>query len=287
MTVRLAVVYRPPPSKDNCSTIPDFLDQWSTFLAGYTTHNNEIIIVGDLNFHVDVKNDRDAQRFMDTIKACGLQQHVHEPTHVLGHTLDVVISRDTSHIISDVTITDPGLCDHLGKLTRDHFAVGFTITLVKPAHTQKIVSYRKLRAIDVEAFKHDIVVSSMLQTTQGNVDGLVTAFTNGLTSLIDKHAPLRTRTITERPDCPWYTDTLHEAKHLRRKLERRWKKNRLTVNHQIYRDQCIVVNKLLKQTRIAYYSEKITACAYDQKGIYICLVTADQHLFPRQGLPVN
>jgi len=38
--------------------------------------------------------------------------------------------------------------------------------------------------------------------------------------------------------------------------------------HQIYRDQCIVVNKLLKQTRIAYYSEKITACAHDQKSIY-------------------
>ena len=60
---------------------------------------------------------------MDTIKACGLQQHVHESTHVLGHTLDVVISRDNSHIILDVTIADPGLCDHLGKLTRDHFAV--------------------------------------------------------------------------------------------------------------------------------------------------------------------
>ena len=104
----------------------------------------------------------DAQRFMDTIKACGLQQHVHIPTHVLGHTLEVVISRDTSHIISDDNITNPELCDNLGKLTRDHFAVGFTTTLVKPAHIQKIVSYRKLRAIDVEAFKHDIVVSSML-----------------------------------------------------------------------------------------------------------------------------
>ena len=106
---------------------------WSTLLAGYTTRNNDIIIVGDLSFHADVKNDRDAQRFMDTPKACGLQQHVHEPTDVLGHTLDVMISRDTSHIISDVTITDPGLCVHLGKLTRDHFAVGFTITLVEHA----------------------------------------------------------------------------------------------------------------------------------------------------------
>jgi len=148
---------------------------------------------------------------MDTIKACGLQQHVHRPTHVLGHTLEVVISRDTSHIISDDNITNPELCVNLGKLTRDHFGVGFNTTLGKPAQVQKIVSYRKLRAIDVEAFKHDIVIFPMLQTTQGNVDGLVTTFTNGLTSPIDKHALLRTRTITERPDCPWYTDTLHDC----------------------------------------------------------------------------
>jgi hypothetical protein len=108
----------------------------------------------------------------------------------------------------------------------------------------------------------------MLQTTQGNVDGLVTAFTNQLTSFIGKHAPVRTRTITERSNCPWYTDTLHEAKHLRRKLARRWEKSRLTVNHQIYRDQCIVVNKLLTLTRTAYYFENIIACAHEQKGIY-------------------
>ena len=130
---------------------------------------------------------------MDTIKACGLQ-HVPEPTHVLGHTLDVVIGRDTSHIVSDITVTDPGLCDHLGKLTRDHFAVGSTTTLAKPVPIQKTVSSRKLRAIDMEAFKQDIVVSSMLETTHGDVDGLVSVFNEGLTSLIDKHAPLRTET---------------------------------------------------------------------------------------------
>ena len=78
---------------------------------------------------------------------------------VYAHPLDVVISRNTSHIISDVTISDPGLCDRLGKLTRDHFVVGFATTLVKPAHVQKTVSHRKLRAIDVEALKHAIVLS--------------------------------------------------------------------------------------------------------------------------------
>ena len=75
--------------------------------------------------------------------------------------------------------------------------------------------------------------------------------------------------------------TLHEAKYLRRKLERRWQKNRLIVNHQIYRDQCVVVNKLIKQTRIAYYSEKITACTHDQK----CICRVAKHLLGERGSP--
>ena len=70
------------------------------------------------------------------------------------------------------------------------------MALVKPVPIQNTVSFRKLRAIDVEAFKQDIVDSSMLQTTHCDVDGLVSAFNEGLTSLINKHAPLRTKTIT-------------------------------------------------------------------------------------------
>ena len=46
------------------------------------------------------------------LKSCGIQEYVHEPIHVLGHTLDVVISRDIRKIVSDATITDQGLWDH-------------------------------------------------------------------------------------------------------------------------------------------------------------------------------
>lgn len=267
-SVRLAVVYRPPSSKQNGFKNSEFFNQWSLFLSDYATHDKEVLIVGDLNFHVDADDDTDAQHFMDTISTCGLQQHVHESTHVMGHTLDVVISRETSSIVSKVVVTDPGLCDHLGKLTRDHFAVGFTTTLTKPAPVQKTVSFRRLRAIDVEAFKQDIKSSYVLSPTEGTVDSLVDAYNEGLKVLIDKHAPARVKTIIQRPNCPWYTDELHEAKHTRRQLERKWQKSRLTVHHQIYRHQCVVVNKLIKQARTTYYSDKISVCGHDQKGIY-------------------
>ena len=280
-TVRLAVVYRPQPSKENGLKNSVFFEEWSAFLSKYVTHSEEILIVGDLNFHVDIKNDHDAEHFIDTLKACGLQQHVHEPTHVLGHTLDLVINRDTSQTVSNIVVSDPALVDHAGKLTRDHFAVGFMTTLTKPAPIQKTISFRKLQAIDIEAFKQDIMISPSLCSTSGTVEDLVQAYSEGLSLLIDKHAPIRTKTITQRPNCPWYSDELHEAKHLRRKLERRWRKSRLTVDHQIYRDQCIVMNKLLKRTRQTYYSDKIIECGRDQKGIF----KVAKHLLGDTGCP--
>lgn len=63
--------------------------------------------------------------FTSIFESCGMKQFVHEPTHVRGHTLDVVISRHNSNILSDIDVTDPGLCDYLGNMKQDHFAVMF------------------------------------------------------------------------------------------------------------------------------------------------------------------
>ncbi|KAK2168981.1 hypothetical protein LSH36_13g26037 [Paralvinella palmiformis] len=134
MVVLLVVIYRPPTSKPNGHRSSAFLDEeWSSSLTRYTTTHKDILIVHGLNFHLDVKNDRDAQRFISVLKSCGLQQYAHEPTHVHGHTLDVVITRDTSNLVSDIDVSDPGLCDHMGRLTRDNFAVTFIVNIPNPA----------------------------------------------------------------------------------------------------------------------------------------------------------
>ena len=46
-----------------------------------TVITNDIIITGDLNFHLDNVNDADAVRFNGTLEAYGLVQHVVGPTH--------------------------------------------------------------------------------------------------------------------------------------------------------------------------------------------------------------
>ena len=85
---------------------------------------------------------------------------------------------------------------------------------------------------------------------------LVGTYTNVLNEMIEKHAPLRTKTITLRPTCPWFTEELHAAKHTRRKLERKWRNSGLAIDHEIYRKYCAEVNKKLQKTRETYLSEK-------------------------------
>ena len=105
-------------------------------------------------------------------------------------------------------------------------------------------------------------------TNPGTLYVLVNAYSEGVKSLVSVHASLRAKTIVQRPDCPWYTDGLHKAKHRRGKLDSKWRTSRLTVEHQIYRNQCVILNKLLRESRVAYYFDKLNACGRDTKGIY-------------------
>ena len=123
--------------------------------------------------------------------------------------------------------------------------------------------FRKLRAIYVDTFKRDITDSTIMHPFNGSVNELANAYNNGLYSLVDKHAPLCTNIIVLRPSCPWYSNQLHEAKNLRQKLERKWRCSKLAIDHKLYREQCVITNKLLQQTRISYYSEKIKSRGYD------------------------
>jgi len=48
--------------------------------------------------------------------------------------------------------------------------------------------------------------SNHLPPYYGAVDDLVEAYNSGVNFLINKHAPLQKKTITLRPNAPWYTE---------------------------------------------------------------------------------
>ena len=106
-SVSLTVVYRPPPSQENLPNNNTFLVEWEELLSDFTT-TSEVVIVGDHNIHFDNTTHHHTIAMEKTVESFDLQQHVHQPTHYCGHTLDVLVSRDNSTIVSNNEVKDIG-----------------------------------------------------------------------------------------------------------------------------------------------------------------------------------
>jgi hypothetical protein len=118
------VIYRPPPFRTNKLKNTTFFGEWSEFLDRLVVITDELLITGDLNFHLDNVNLSDTRKFDETLSDHGLVQHVHGATHNKGHTLDVVITRDNSTIMQTTpSVRDPCLFDRNGNPSGDHFAL--------------------------------------------------------------------------------------------------------------------------------------------------------------------
>jgi hypothetical protein len=114
-------------------------------LLGYnyincTTAENDIIVVGDVNFHLENLSNPNTPKLKSVLEACGMRQHVTEPTHVAGHILDVLITRDTDSTVSNIEISDPDPVNN-GNTSRDHFAVVFNASVSKPPPVRKTMTY--------------------------------------------------------------------------------------------------------------------------------------------------
>ena len=101
----LCSMYRSPSSKNS-----DFLNEWNTLLSDLVILPDELMLCGDLNLYLDVPSNNNTIQFLQSLDACGLIQHVTEPTHYQGHTLDVIITRASNNYIENINVVDLVLC---------------------------------------------------------------------------------------------------------------------------------------------------------------------------------
>ena len=254
--IRIAVVYRPPA---HSKTV--FLDEFQEYLDAQSSSSGKLVVIGDFNMHIDKDTDPDATKLRDLLFSMNLDQHVHAPTHILGHTLDLVITRSSEAVLEDLESHPP--------IMSDHTPLTFSLVTKKPPSQKKLVSYRKLKDIDLDRFKADVEASQLLQAPPNTgVNELVHQYNQSLSNILDNHAPLKTKYVTDRTDTPWYNEEVLEAKREKRRAERRYLKNRLTVNLEILRQARSRVNALCKKAKSEFYRQKIEDCAKDQKSLF-------------------
>ena len=85
---------------------------------------------------------------------------------------------------------------------------------------------------------------------------------------IDRHAPLKTKTVTVRPQVPWYSQEIREAKRARRRAERKWRTTRSVVDLVSFKRHKNHVTHLLKEVKSAFLTDFISQNSDNQGKLF-------------------
>ena len=249
----LVSLYRPP-------SLPftQFLEDFTLYLESLLISKPRLIICGDFNIHMNKPDNPDTARFNQLLESSGLKQHVTGPTHKLGNTLDLLLTREPEEIFN-INIVN----DHIS----DHMTVFFDIELSKPTCPTKEIQYRKIKAIDINKFKSDIIESG-LPNLKGDTDTLVESYNHVLGNLLDKHAPLKKRVITIHPDGEWMNDEIKNVRREKRKAERIMRKTGLEVHKQIYIELRNKLNGMICSAKRNYIQQCISQSDNGHKALF-------------------
>jgi len=243
VAIVLLVVYRPPTNNAN-----QFSDEFACLLESLVPAPGRLLIVGDFNFHVDDKSCHVARSFISLTDSFDLKQYVSDSTNSGGHTLDLVFSRAADDFISTCYVSD---------VISDHRAVQWYASVNQPLRPKKTVEFRKTKSIDFNSFISDL--SSLPIVTGHSVDceSAVLQYNDGLSDVLNRHAPLIKRTFIVRPDNPWDNEMIHSARRRARRAERRWRVTALTVDKEIMNQTLLNLHTMINEAKASFLESKI------------------------------
>ena len=257
VSIRLIVVYRPPRS-----CIPIFLTEFSRLLDLLINMPGKLLVVGDFNLHVDLADDGPARRFRDLVDSYGLCQHVKEATHVHGHTIDLVLSRQSDNLVSDAFVSE---------LIGDHFAVISVLRAHRPPLPRKVVSFRSLSSIDVDQLMADLKLIPMIAEPSSTMEGLIEQYNIGVAGVINSHAPTKTRSFAIRPENQWFSSDIAAMRRLCRKFECIWRRRGMAVDKEILLHHRRSLAGLISTAKSSFLRNKIAECGSDRRSLFSLL----------------
>ena len=251
-------VYRPPDSSNHSQSFSTFLSEFQAQLSIFATTPHPFLITGDFNIHIDDTTDSHSTSFMSLLSDVNLTQYVSWPTHLHGHTLDLIIAPSS---------LDPHV-EALSSTPSDHLPVLTTLNMTSPAATQTTSHpYRKIASIDTAQFISDIANSNLVLHPPSTLDDLVQCYNTTLSNLLDTHAPLITKTAKKKSK-PWFTAALHSLKIACRKAERAWKQSRSTADRLTLKTTLSRYYSSIRQAKQDHYANLINTCIGNPKKLW-------------------
>jgi len=254
-------IYRPPDSSKYSQPFSVFLDEFTSFLTHASTTPHNFLITGDFNIHCNDTSSQPATQFLSLLSDFNLKQHVTFSTHKNGNTLDLLITPVDSLLSPTVTCYP--------STPSDHFALISAISTQAPPPNPIISrAFRRINSIDIENFISDLSKSDLVLSPPSELTELVDCYNKTLTAILDKHAPVITKTIRSPKSNPWFTPALNVLKKTRRKLERHWRSFPSLPNLSALRTATNHYYHAILAAKKRYHSNLVSSCRSNPRQLW-------------------
>ena len=154
----------------------------------------------------------------------------------------------------------------------------------RPPTERTTIQYCSYKTIDVDNFKSDILTSPLYTNPASNASDLADQLSSTLKSILDIHAPIKSKTVVQRPHTPWINPEILQAKRERSRLERCWRRWKSPFDRMKFRAQCNSVRSLISKAKSSFLSNLVTESSDNPRTLGKTLNTI-LHRNPSNSLP--
>jgi hypothetical protein len=205
---------------------------------------------------VDNPENNYAKEFIALIDTFSLTQHVQGPTHSLGHTLDLVITKglDVSTAVKDLALSD-------------HFCVFFDVSM--SPHTQNTAMMVKRRIINDQTSALFEQALSLKSSQLSDSEDLFDHFNAKMANIMDDIAPLQFKKVMDKQKAPWRQNpAVKLLKRECRKTERKWRKYKLQIHYEIHKEMLRTYNSEICKARQSFFSNIINRSSNNTRILF-------------------
>ena len=117
------------------------------------------------------------------------------------HTLDLLITDKN---------WDHGIVPSQGHMIVDHNAVHASVQIQNEIEKTETITYRKIKKINKEKFANDLETAVTKIQHQNSLADKVERYNTELKGVLDKHAPVKTKTVKITHQNRWFNDKIKE-----------------------------------------------------------------------------
>lgn len=123
----------------------------------------------------------------------------------------------------------------------------------------------------MDEFKKDLSQSALCDDNLNDLHSIISTYDYSLKTLLDKHAPVKSKAVTIKPSRPWFTSSLNSFKRVRRQLEKRWLCSRTRDDLNAFKKARNDFIAACDNAKRGYFSRQVQDCKGDQRKLFLLI----------------